>query len=56
MGTLSMETFLRAISFDDEDIAPLKDVMNAFKKAATSSDAPSEKLTRALQIESELSS
>jgi hypothetical protein len=51
-GNTSLYEFLRGITFDDDDVAMLKDVMRSFKKAAKKSLEPSANLIAAFLQES----
>jgi hypothetical protein len=51
LGRTSLYTFLCAITFDEEEIARVSDVMKEFKMAAMGDDAPSEKVKMALMFE-----
>ncbi|KAF2828031.1 hypothetical protein CC86DRAFT_381002 [Ophiobolus disseminans] len=53
LGKTSLYAFLRTITFGDDDVAQLKGAMQAFRKAAESSDAPSDKLKLVLAFELE---
>jgi hypothetical protein len=56
LGKTTLFSFLRGMSFDDENVTHTRDVMRAFREAAMVSDKPSEKVMMVLRAASESSS
>jgi hypothetical protein len=56
LGKTTLFSFLRGMSFDDENVTHTGDVMHAFREAVMVSDKPSEKVMMVLRAASESSS